>query len=135
MARPLAKIVFIRDGKRREQPAPSLKCIGEAPSQEARPAGWPGQHGALMNMKSLALVFAAGLALSPVAAFAQPAGGGGGGAAMMEACGADIQAHCAGKERGPEMRACIQENAEKFSDGCKEFLAKARERQQQQQAQ
>ena len=72
-------------------------------------------------MKTVMIALAAGLALSPVAAFAQQGGG------ALSACTADIQKYCEGKTpRTPEMRACIQENSSKFSDECKKVLAEMR---------
>ncbi len=64
------------------------------------------------------------------AAFAQdapaPGGGGGGGGrgALAAACGADIQANCAG-QAGRGIRQCLTENQSKVSDACKAALAAA----------
>ena len=49
-------------------------------------------------------------------------GGGGGRGAMMQACGADIQANCAG-QTGRGARQCLQTNEAKLSEGCKAALA------------
>ena len=63
------------------------------------------------------------------AAIAQPAPGPGGpggpggrGGAMRAACGADIEAHCAGKQ-GPEIRQCLTDNKAKISAGCQTALS------------
>jgi hypothetical protein len=77
----------------------------------------------------------AALALAS-AAFAQPGGGGGGGGqaspelqaarqAMREACAADMQKLCEGKQ-GREAFMCLRENADKVSQGCKDAQAKMR---------
>jgi hypothetical protein len=73
-------------------------------------------------MKLSHLVIAAVLATVPAGiALAQaPAGGGRG--AMMQACGADIQANCAG-QTGRGARQCLQANEAKLSAGCKAALA------------
>jgi hypothetical protein len=75
-------------------------------------------------MKLSHLVIAAVLATVPAGiALAQaPAGGGGGRGAMMQACGADIQANCAG-QTGRGARQCLQTNEAKLSEGCKAALA------------
>ena len=73
-------------------------------------------------MKLSHLMIAALLAAAPTGiALAQaPAGGGRG--AMMQACGADIQANCAG-QTGRGARQCLQTNQAKLSEGCKAALA------------
>jgi len=48
--------------------------------------------------------------------------GGGRGAALRAACGADIEANCAGKQ-GPEIRQCLTENRAKLSAGCQTALS------------
>lgn len=76
-------------------------------------------------MKLSHLVLAAALAaLSAGTAMAQaPAGGGGGGRGMlMQACGADIQANCAGQQ-GRGVRQCLNDNQSKLSAACKTALA------------
>lgn len=40
----------------------------------------------------------------------------------MAACRDDMQKFCAGKQ-GPDRRQCMQDNKDKFSDGCKAALA------------
>ena len=76
-------------------------------------------------MKFSNLVLASALVLgTAAAAFAQAPAGGGRGAAVRAACGADIQASCAGKQ-GPEIRQCLTDNQSKLSDGCKAALANA----------
>jgi multidrug efflux system membrane fusion protein len=40
-------------------------------------------------------------------------------AAIRAACGADIQKHCPGAERGKDMRACLRANAAQLSEACK----------------
>lgn len=80
-------------------------------------------------MKFSNLVVVSVLALGAVgAAFAQdapaPGGGGGGRGALAAACGADIQANCAG-QAGRGIRQCLTENQSKVSEGCKAALAAA----------
>ncbi len=43
--------------------------------------------------------------------------------AMMKACDADIKSTCSGKQ-GREMFACLRENNDKLSAGCKDAMAK-----------
>jgi hypothetical protein len=43
--------------------------------------------------------------------------------AMLKACDADIKSTCAGKQ-GREMGACLRENSDKLSAGCKDAMAK-----------
>ena len=66
------------------------------------------------------------------AAGAQAGGGGGGGGspefaaarqAMMQACGADMQKLCPGRQ-GREAMMCLRQNTEKASGACKDALAK-----------
>ena len=67
------------------------------------------------------------------AAFAQQPGGGGGPspemqaarAAMREACAADMQKLCEGKQ-GREAFMCMRDNADKASQACKDAMAKMR---------
>jgi hypothetical protein len=40
-------------------------------------------------------------------------------AGVRAACAADIQKHCAGAERGKDIRACLQANAVQLSEACK----------------
>ena len=42
---------------------------------------------------------------------------------FREACGADLQTYCASAKSRDERRACVQANKDKFSDGCKSFMA------------
>ena len=67
---------------------------------------------------------AAGLAFAQETPAPPPGGGGGGGGrgALAAACGADIQANCAGKA-GRGIRQCLTENQSKISEGCKAALA------------
>jgi multidrug efflux system membrane fusion protein len=39
--------------------------------------------------------------------------------AIRAACGADIQKHCPAAERGKDIRACLQANAQQLSEACK----------------
>ena len=39
------------------------------------------------------------------------------------ACGADIQTHCPNAQSRQERRECIAANKEKFSEGCKTYMA------------
>lgn len=74
-------------------------------------------------MKLSSLMIAAVLAVAPTGiALAQAPAGGGGRGAMMQACGADIQANCAG-QTGRGARQCLQTNEAKLSAGCKAALA------------
>ena len=53
------------------------------------------------------------LLLAPVGAMAQ-------GTALRQACGAEIQQHCAGVQPGEgRLRACVKENFAAFSEPCK----------------
>ena len=54
-----------------------------------------------------------------------PAGGdtGGGHSGFREACGADLQTYCPNAKSHDERRTCVQQNKDKFSDGCKSFMA------------
>jgi hypothetical protein len=76
-----------------------------------------------MTFKTMAAA-AMMMAMASGAAMAQP--GGGQGNPMMakfrEACGADIQKYCADKT-GPDRRACMMENHDKFTDTCKAAIA------------
>ena len=49
--------------------------------------------------------------------------GGGGHSGFREACGADLQTYCPNATSRDERRACVQQNKDKFSDGCKAFMA------------
>lgn len=80
---------------------------------------------------TLAALAFAGAALAQQPA---PAPGGGGGpspemqaarAAMREACAADMQKLCEGKQ-GREAFMCLRDNADKASQGCKDAMAKMR---------
>ena len=42
--------------------------------------------------------------------------------AFRAACGADMETYCPNVQRG-ERRACIAENRDKFSEGCKTYMA------------
>jgi len=86
-----------------------------------------------MKLQILALVGALSLA---GAAAAQPPPGGGGQApspemqaarqAVREACAADMQSLCAGKEGREAMMCLMRDNADKASQGCKDAMAKMR---------
>ena len=68
---------------------------------------------------------AAGLAFAQETPAPPPGGGGGPGggrSALAAACGADIQANCAG-QAGRGIRQCLTENQSKISQGCKAALA------------
>jgi len=43
-------------------------------------------------------------------------------AAYREACGKDIETYCASATSREERRACVRENKDKFSDGCKTYM-------------
>jgi hypothetical protein len=43
--------------------------------------------------------------------------------AMLKSCDADIKSTCSGKQ-GREMFACLRENNDKLSAGCKDAMAK-----------
>jgi len=79
-------------------------------------------------MKTITLALAASLAFT-AGAFAQtppPAGGAApapGGGRIPE-CREDGQKYCADK-RGPERRACLNDNKDKLSDACKAALTAA----------
>lgn len=44
-------------------------------------------------------------------------------AAFRAACGADLDTYCPNAEGRKARRACIAENREKFSEGCKTYMA------------
>lgn len=54
---------------------------------------------------------------------AAPSNGGGGHSGFREACGTDLQTYCATSKTRDERRACVKENKDKFSEGCKSFMA------------
>ena len=59
------------------------------------------------------LAVASVFVLAPVGAMAQ-------GTALRQACGAEIQQHCAGVQPGEgRLRACVKENFAAFSEPCK----------------
>jgi Cysteine rich repeat len=68
-------------------------------------------------MRTIAsLAIASVLVLPPVGAMAQ-------GTAVRQACGTEIQQHCAGVQPGDgRLRACIQEHFAAFSETCKQAL-------------
>ena len=78
-------------------------------------------------MKKLASALIAATMGFSGAAFAAdpPASGdaGGGHSGFREACGTDLQTYCASSTTRDERRACVQANKDKFSDGCKSFMA------------
>jgi hypothetical protein len=56
------------------------------------------------------------LLMAPVGAMAQ-------GSAVRQACGPELQQHCAGIEPGEgRLRACVKENFAAFSEPCKQAL-------------
>ncbi|HEX3754389.1 MAG TPA: hypothetical protein VHV26_04875 [Rhizomicrobium sp.] len=65
------------------------------------------------------------LALPAVAQTPPPAGGGmGGGGGRLAACRDDSAKYCSDK-RGPDRRACLNDNKDKLSDACKAALSPA----------
>ena len=52
-----------------------------------------------------------------------PATGGDQMGGFRQACGADLKTYCASSTTREERRACVQTNKDKFSDGCKSFMA------------
>lgn len=64
----------------------------------------------------LSLTLASLLLMAPVDAMAQ-------GAAVRQACGPEIQQHCAGVQPGEgRLRTCVKENFPAFSESCKQAL-------------
>ena len=62
------------------------------------------------------LTFASLLLMAPVGAMAQ-------GAVVRQACGTEIQQHCAGVQPGEgRLRACVRENFAAFSEPCKQAM-------------
>jgi hypothetical protein len=62
------------------------------------------------------LTIASLLLMTPMGAMAQ-------GTAMRQACGPEIQQHCAGVEPGEgRLRACVKENFAAFSEPCKRAM-------------
>jgi hypothetical protein len=62
------------------------------------------------------LTFASLLVMAPVGAMAQ-------GAVVRQACGTEIQQHCAGVQPGEgRLRACVRENFAAFSEPCKQAM-------------
>ena len=62
------------------------------------------------------LTVASVLLMAPVGAMAQ-------GAAVRQACGPEIQQHCAGVEPGEgRLRACVKEHFAAFSEPCKQAM-------------
>jgi hypothetical protein len=62
------------------------------------------------------LTVASVLLMAPVGAMAQ-------GAAVRQACGPEIQQHCAGVEPGEgRLRACVKEHFVAFSEPCKQAM-------------
>lgn len=61
-------------------------------------------------------------------ALAQDQGGGGGhhGGRFRAACGQDVQTLCPDAQSREDRRACMMQNQDKLSDGCKSFLANMR---------
>jgi hypothetical protein len=82
----------------------------------------------MRNLKLAIVAISFGIA---GAAFAQAPGGPPGGgppnplmAAMIQACQADMAKVCAGKQQGPDMRACMEANASQLSKECNDARAK-----------
>ncbi|MBV8506908.1 MAG: hypothetical protein JOZ11_14010 [Alphaproteobacteria bacterium] len=68
----------------------------------------------MLTLKKIAVLSA--LLTAPVGAMAQ-------GSAVRQACGPEIQQHCAGVEPGEgRLRACVKENFAAFSEPCKRAL-------------
>ena len=62
------------------------------------------------------LTIASLLLMAPVGAMAQ-------GSAVRQACGAEIQQHCAGAQSGEgRLRDCVKENFAAFSEPCKRAM-------------
>jgi hypothetical protein len=68
-------------------------------------------------MRTIAsLTIASLLLMAPVGAMAQ-------GAAVRQACGSEIELHCAGVQPGEgRLRACVKENFAAFSEPCKQAM-------------
>ena len=49
--------------------------------------------------------------------------GGGMHGQFMQACGTDMQTYCSSAQNRDDRRACMAANKDKFSDGCKSFMA------------
>ena len=65
---------------------------------------------------TLRLAVASALLMAPVGALAQGMG-------LRQACGAEIQQHCAGVQPGDgRLRACVKEHFAAFSESCKQAL-------------
>ena len=75
---------------------------------------------------SAAFAFALALAGSGLASAADsmsPPAGGGHMNGFRQACGADLQTYCYAAQSREERHACVEANKDKFSDGCKSFMA------------
>jgi hypothetical protein len=69
-----------------------------------------------MMLKIPRLAVASVLLMAPVGAMAQ-------GAAVRQACGPELQQHCAGIEPGEgRLRACVKDNYAAFSEPCKQAM-------------
>jgi hypothetical protein len=72
-------------------------------------------------------VFAAAISLAGGVALAAddaPATGSGDHmSGFRQACGTDLQTYCASSTTRDERRACVQANKDKFSEGCKSYMA------------
>ena len=82
----------------------------------------------MTRLASAAIAIAVGLAGYGMAFAADtpaPTSGGGDGhhSGFREACGADLQTYCASSKSHDERRACVDANKDKFSAGCKSFMA------------
>ncbi len=42
---------------------------------------------------------------------------------FRQACGADLQTYCSAAKSHEERHACVEANKDKFSDGCKTYMA------------
>ena len=68
----------------------------------------------MVSMPRLAVLSV--LLMAPVGAMAQ-------GSAVRQACGPELQQHCAGIEPGEgRLRACVQQNFTAFSEPCRQLL-------------
>ena len=68
----------------------------------------------MLTLMKVAVAFV--LLMAPVGAMAQ-------GAAVRQACGPELQQHCAGIEPGEgRLRTCVKENFTAFSEPCKQAM-------------
>lgn len=78
-------------------------------------------------MRKLALtIFAVTLTTAGAALAADPSptpSSGGDHHGFRDACGADLKQYCSAATTREERRSCVDANKEKFSEGCKSFMA------------